>query len=73
MNLYPREPEYILETPLEKTIHSSAQSKDTISKLLDLIVVKSTRLSLQQSMLATTLREILDLEQELEQLVEEHL
>ncbi len=44
MNLYPREPEYILDSQSEKTIHSSAQLKDMVS-ILEILEAKQEHLS----------------------------
>ncbi len=58
MNLYPTEPEYILEQPLEKTHRSSAQLKAIESTSLEQIAEKLERLLLLGVMSTTLLKEI---------------
>ncbi len=58
MNLYPREPEYILDSQSEKTIHSSHQSKDTKSISLVQVEVDLEVLSRELSILAESLSKI---------------
>ncbi len=61
MSRHSREPEFILETQLEKTNRSLALSRDMALKSMDLVQAKLKRLSLQLAMVTVTLRETRDL------------
>ncbi len=64
MNLYPREPEYILDSQSEKTIHSSRQSKD-IKSILLLLKEKQEHLSVVRNMVTSLFADIHTLQVEL--------
>jgi len=60
MNLYPREPEYSLETPLEKITRSIAQSKDTDTVCLVQVAAELRLLSKELDMQFVISGKILD-------------
>ncbi len=60
MNQWSRVPEYILETPSEKIIHSTAQLKDTKSICMDQVAAELRLLSVELNISVGILGKIRD-------------